>query len=59
VAHHDVLDLLGLDARALERGLDGDRPKLGRGEGREAAAELADGGASSAEDHGVGHVKAL
>jgi hypothetical protein len=28
-AHHDVLDLLGLDRGALERGLDGDATELG------------------------------
>ena len=29
LAHDDVLDLLGLDAGALQRGLDRDRPELG------------------------------
>ena len=33
LAHDDVLDLLGLDPRALERGLDGDAAELGRGQG--------------------------
>ena len=43
LAHHDVLDLLGLDVGALERGLDRDAAELGRLQGGEAAAELADG----------------
>ena len=30
LAHDDVLDLLGLDLGALERGLDGDAAELGR-----------------------------
>ena len=31
--------------------------ELGRGQGREAAAELPDGGPGGAEDHGVGHCR--
>ena len=45
LAHHDVLDLLGLDAGALERGLDRHAAELGRVERGQAAAHLADGGA--------------
>ena len=48
-------DLLGRDVGALERGLDGDAAELGGRQGGEAAAELADGRAGGAEDHGVGH----
>ena len=51
----DVLDLLGADVGALERGLDGDAAELGGVDGGEAAAELADGGAGGAEDDGLGH----
>ena len=55
LAHDDVLDLLGLDLGALERGLDRDAAELGGVEGRQAAAQLADRGAGGAEDHGLGH----
>ena len=55
LAHHDVLDLLGLDPGALQRGLDRDAAELGRVERGQAAAHLADGGAGGAEDHGLGH----
>ena len=55
LAHHDVLHLLGRDVGALERGLDGDAAELGGLEGGESAAELADGRAGGAEDHGLGH----
>ena len=55
LTHHDMLHLVRLDPRALERRLDGDCAQLRGGEGGQAAAELADGGAGSTEDHGVGH----
>ena len=55
LAHDHVLDLLGLDVGALERGLDRDAAELGGVEGRQAAAHLADRGAGGAEDHGLGH----
>ena len=55
LAHDDVLDLLGLDAGALERGLDRGAAELGRVERGEAAAELADRGARGTEDDGLGH----
>ena len=55
LAHDHVLDLLGLDVGALERGLDRGAAELGGVEGGEAAAELADGRAGGAEDHGLGH----
>ena len=54
-AHDDVLNLLGLDAGALERRLDGNAAELGGLERREAAAELADRGAGAAENHCLGH----
>ena len=47
--------LLGLDVGALERGRDRDAAELGGVEGRQAAAQLADGRAGGAEDHGLGH----
>ena len=55
LAHHDVLDLLGLHAGALERRADRDPAELGGVERGQAAAHLADGGARGAEDHGLGH----
>ena len=55
LTHDDVLDLLGLDPGALQRGLDRDGAELGGVERGEAAAHLADGGAGGAEDHGLGH----
>ena len=56
LAHDDVLDLVGRDVGALERGGDGGGAELGRVDGRQAAAELADGRAGGAEDDGLGHV---
>ena len=58
LAHHDVLDLLGRDLGALERGPDRDAAELGRVEGREPAAELADRRAGGGQDHGLGHLVA-
>ena len=55
LAHHDVLDLLGLDPGALERRPDRHRAELGGVERGQAAAHLADRGAGGAEDHGLGH----
>ena len=55
LAHHDVLDLLGLDVGALQRGLDRDAAELGGVERGEAAAHLADGRAGGAEDDGLRH----
>ena len=55
LAHHDVLDLLGRHVGALQRGLDGDAAELGGVQGRQAAAELADGRAGGAKDHGAWH----
>ena len=56
LAHHDVLDLLGLDPGALQRGLDRDRPELGGVERRQPASHLADRRACGAEDHGLSHL---
>ena len=50
-----LLDLLGLDAGALERGGDRLAAELGRALGREGAAHLAERGAGGSEDHGAGH----
>ena len=52
LAHDDVLHLLGRHAGALQRGADGDAAEFGCFERGESAAELADGGAGGAEDHG-------
>ena len=57
LAHDDVLDLLGLDVGALERGLDRDAAQLGGVEGRQPAAQLADRRSGGAEDDGLGHVR--
>ena len=56
LAHDDVLHLVGRDVGALERRGDGGRAELGGIDGRQAAAELADGRAGGTEDHGLGHV---
>ena len=55
LAHDDVLDLLGSDLGALERGLDRACRRARWRPGREAAAELADRGAGGREDDGLGH----
>jgi hypothetical protein len=50
-----VLDLLGRDVGALERGLDGDAAEVGRVQRRESAAQLADGGAGGCRGSRCGH----
>jgi hypothetical protein len=50
-----VLDLLGRDIGALERGLDGDAAEIGGMERRKAAPELADRRSRAAQDHGSRH----
>ena len=47
----DLLDLLGADAGALQRGLDRDAAELGGFERGEGAAHLADRGARGTKDH--------
>ena len=49
----------GADVGALERGLDGDSAQFGRVQRGQAAAELADGRAGGAEDHGSWHRGAI
>ena len=56
LAHDDVLDLLGRDLGALERGFDRGATELGGVEARESAAELADRCAGCRQDHGLGHL---
>src|SRR3712207_7701476 len=51
------LDLPGVDVGALQGALDGGPAELGRVEGGEATAHLADGGAGGSEDHGLGHAE--
>ncbi len=51
LAEDDLLDLLGADAGALQRGLDRDAAELGRFERGEGAAHLADRGARGTKDH--------
>ncbi len=53
LAHHHVLDLLGRDLGALERGADGDAAEVGRVQRGQAAAHLADGRSGAAEDDGA------
>ena len=55
LAHHHVLHLLGRDVGALERGADGDAAEVGRVQGGQAAAHLADGRSGAAEDDGARH----
>src|SRR2546429_273092 len=53
LAHDDFGDAAGLDARALQRGLDGDGAEvMGRG-GGERAVETADRGAGGADDDDI------
>ena len=53
VAHDHFFDRLRVDAGALDRGANGDRAELRRGERREAAEELADRRAGSRNDDGL------
>ena len=55
LAHDRVLDLLVLDAGAVERGPDRDRAELGRLVPGERAAEPPEGRAHSRDDHGARH----
>ena len=55
LAHHDVSDVLGLDARALEARPDRDRAELGRGDVCETAAEAAERRPNGRDDDGAGH----
>ena len=56
LAHDQVVDLLRLHARLLQRALDGDATELGRREALEAAEEAADRGARTRDDDGrTGH----
>ena len=56
LAHHDLLDLIGLDVRALERAGDRLAAEVGGVEARERASELAERRAGGAEDHGLWHL---
>ena len=55
LAHHHVLDLVGLDLGALERGLDCPPAELGRVDARQASAELAKRCADCTEYNGPAH----
>ena len=55
VAHEHVVDLLGADAGALERGLDREPAEVGGAEAGERAGELADRRAGRSDDHRTGH----
>ena len=59
LAHDDVLDSVGGDVGALERGLDRGAAEFGGVDGSEAAAELADRRTGGGEDHGLGHTRLL
>ena len=52
----DVLDLLGCDARALDRGSNGERREVVWPHPREPAAVAPDGRPNRGEDDGAGHV---
>ncbi len=54
-AHHDVVHVAAVYARALERRLDGDAAELGGLHRRQAAAQLPHGGPGRTQDHGLGH----
>ena len=56
LAHDDVLDLLGGDARLLESALDGDATEVRSGEVLERAEEPTHGGPGTGDDHGGGTV---
>ncbi len=55
LAHDHVVDLLGADAGALERGLDREPAEVGGAEAGERAGELADRRAGRRDDDGTGH----
>jgi len=55
LAHEHVVDLFGIDAGALERGLDRQPTEVGGAESRESAGELSDRRAGRSDDHGSGH----
>ena len=51
LAHHDLVDLAGLDARRGEHLADAQRPELVRLDVLETPAEAADGSARASNDH--------
>ena len=53
LAHDDFGDPAGLDATALQRGLDGDRAEIVGGKGRERSVEASDRGAGGADDDDI------
>ena len=55
LAHQHVVDLLGSDAGALERGLDRDAAEVHRGEVGERARQLPDRRTCRSDDHRAGH----
>jgi hypothetical protein len=55
LTHEYVVDLLGVDAGPLERGLDREPAELHRRHAGERAGELADGSAGRPDDHRTGH----
>jgi hypothetical protein len=60
VAHQDLVDGVAGDAGALDRGLDGDRAELVRGEAAEVAEHAADRRADGGDDDdGFGHGRLL
>ena len=56
VAHQDLVDGVAGDAGALDRGLDGDRAELVRGQAAEVAEHATDGRADGGDDDDVVHV---
>ena len=59
LAEDDLLDLLGVDAGALQRGLDRVAAEVGGVERGEGAAHLAEGRARGSEDDCAGHLAAF
>ena len=55
-AHQDVIDLVGLDPRALDRGFDRNRAKFSRRLVLEPSPEAPDGSARSGDNHYLVHV---
>ena len=55
VPHHDLVDVFGLQAGALDDGAGSDRAELRRMNVPERSAVLADRRAGSAQDHDVAH----
>ncbi len=56
LTHHDLLDLLGIHLRALQRGGDRRASEVGRVKARKGPSELAEGSAGCTKDDGLWHL---